>query len=292
MNYTFCFFKHLQKGRLLFAAVTIFAIATMGIQNAHAVVNWRNVGVYYENFDSLTNVEGIDSLWLDEVTLGDWYANKLTIRGDRGVVSQSKLMSYGSFGSTDRALGSHINSGVPLTNSFGLKLFNDSVDDIESFTVRYTGEQWRAKFHSGTSAERIRFTYATGNILLGLNLGSYSLAPNLDFISPNISNVGMVNGNLYENSETITFTVTGINWQQGQYLMLRFEDFTEKTGADNDGLAVDDFYFTTSENLDEFNVAHTGVNFESVPEPGTIGLFGVAAVAALIAAKRRKMRAA
>jgi hypothetical protein len=283
----------LLKGRVPIAALMTFAMTVICAQNANAVVDWENIGVYYQDFDSLSNVEGTESLWLDELTIPDWYSNKLFIRPDRGVYNTpSKFLSYGSMGSTDRALGSHIYSSVPISNIFGIKLFNDSADDLDSFTVRYTGEQWRAKTYTGSTTEKLRFTYAIGNALVGINLGLYVNQPALDFISPNLTNVGAVNGNLDENSDTMTYTVTGINWRKGDYLMLRWEDYTEKTGVDNDGLAIDDFYFTTSADLDEFNVSHTGINFESVPEPSTIGLFSIAAVGALIAAKRRKMRVA
>jgi hypothetical protein len=287
------FINRLRKDRMLVVALTIFAVAAICTKSAYAVVEWKNIGVYYQNFDDLINVEGVDTTWTDESTIVDWYSNKYSIRADRGVYyTPSKLMSYGSMGSTDRALGGHIYSSVPISITNGIKLFNDSADDLDSFTVRYTGEQWRAKTYTGSTTEKLRFSYAIGTSGIGIGTGLYVNQPALDFISPNLTNSGAVNGNLAANSETLTYTVTGINWRKGDYLMLRWEDYTERTGVDNDGLAIDDFYFTTSQDLNEFNVSHNGINFESVPEPSTIGLFGIVAVGALVAAKRRKTRIA
>jgi hypothetical protein len=75
-----------------------------------------------------------------------------------------------------------------------------------------------------------------------------------------------VDGNATGNRQTITATVTGLNWQPGQDLWIRWADLND---AGNDhGLAIDD------------------LNFSAVPEPGALALAMFAAIG-LYSGRRR-----
>ena len=181
----------------------------------------------------------------------------------------SSIVSYGSNGSTDRALGAI--SGTDGTNlgavGFGLLLHNNSGATINTVYVQYKGEQWRngggagpqsisfsygisagtasTSFLSGTTVELQLGTPGTGGGTsvasgFGANATWFTGPGGSTFTAPiNGGTAGALDGNAAANSSTQTFALTGLNLTANQYLMLRWIDAND-SGAPDHGLAIDD----------------------------------------------------
>jgi hypothetical protein len=236
--------------------------------SASGQVVLTNLGVpVSENFNILANT-GTSSLmplgWaFDEAgTL----ANGLYTAGT-GSSNVGDTYSFGSAGSIERALGSILSGS--LTPQFGAAFLNNTGSTITSFTISYTGEQWRL----GTTgrADRLDFQFSTSATLANfLTTGTYSDFNALDFNSPNtLGTVGALDGNSAGNRTALTTVMSGLNVPQGANFFIRWQDF-DATGAD-DGLGIDDFSITPT----------------SVPEPSSLFLVGLAGYAAW----RRRKRA-
>jgi len=170
-------------------------------------------------------------------------------------------ISFGTASEADRALGGLATSNVAA--GFGLTLTNTSASTFQSFTLSYTGEQWR----DGGAAEADKLSFAYG-VNSALDSASLVSAASLDFIAPITNNDdAALNGNLAANRRAISATVTGLQWAPGQTLVLRWTD-ADITGQD-DGLAIDGLTFSAA-----------------VPEPTTAGVAMMAA--GVMAARRRR----
>jgi len=155
-----------------------------------------------------------------------------------GSANNGAAYSYGSASSSDRALGS-VGSGS-VSSRFGLVLVNDSGSAITSFTVSYTGEQWR---RGSAAANKLTFSYGVG--ATDINTGTFFNVTDLDFTAPNTTGTSIaIDGNAAGNRTAISFEVTGVNWGTGQTLVLRWTD-VDDTGSD-DGVAIDDLTFAIS----------------------------------------------
>ena len=131
------------------AACAFFAITR---QVASAPLAYSG-GDYVQSFDSLSNLPGDTSFPApgpnDVPNLAGWSFARLagtntTINfqvDDGSSTEKGQVGSWGISGSTDRALGSC--ATTPSTPNFGLQLTNNSTNTFNSFTLSYTGEQWR-----------------------------------------------------------------------------------------------------------------------------------------------------
>lgn len=152
--------------------------------------------------------------------------------------------SFGAAAASERALGTLLSGTVG--SAMGVTFVNNTGATISEFTVTYTGEQWRYGGTVGT--DRLIFEYAVGGS--SLTSGTFTAATALDFSSPIRGTgtaaggtAGALNGNALANTAYLSATVTGLNWTAGQTLVLRWSDFN--VAGSDDGLAVDDFSFTT-----------------------------------------------
>jgi uncharacterized protein len=250
---TLHFFKSLG-GLSLLAFVTML-VATS--RSGFADISYTSVGAaYFQNFDGLSQT-GNSNAWTDNSTLPGWYSNMTSYRASTGNSAVAAMYSFGT--SSDRALGGVATS---LTDPirFSLGLINNTGLTIDTFTVTYDGEQWRRA--NNTNQHQLSFDYMIGT---GLSISStgYISVPQLDFVGPITGTTGgAIDGNLAVNRVSgITFTVTGVNWNPGEQLRLRWTDLIE-TGL-NHGLAIDNFSF---------------VGTVSVPEPSAAGLMLMATV--------------
>jgi hypothetical protein len=166
-----------------------------------------------------------------------------------------------------------------------LRLVNDTNRVVTSFTVGFRGEQWRT---SGNGVSSLVFDYG----LFAAGQGSYATtAPyvtgqqtsGLTFTSPvGTGTPRELNGNgtttsgstTVNNFQSLAGTIDNIEWKPGQELWLRWTN--NQTGGADNGLAIDDLE----------------LNFYSVtiPEPGTLALLplGALALAGAVAARRRR----
>lgn len=268
--------RHLTQ--LLTCPLLIFlfahpASAQITIVTSGASSGQINVGgTYTQNFDSLAS-SGTNVAWSDNTTLTGWYSSRTSYNASTGSSTSGSLYSFGSSGSTDRALGSLAASST--TYLYGLRLVNATDGDLDHFSVTYDGEQWRAAT-SQASAQTVAFEYqiftaGSGSITAASGWTSLSA---LGFTSPVTNGSGTLDGNASANRITsLTGTATGLTLSAGSELWIRWKD-TDDTGSDH-GLAIDNFSITVG----------------AVPEPSTWAAIVGAAALALTAAWKRKTAA-
>jgi len=149
----------------------------------------------------------------------------------------------------------------------GWRLVNGTDQAITDFTVSYVGEQWTA---NSTPERSLEFAYQVG--ATGLTGGTWTSVSALDFAALRFSEGSPVtlNGSLPENSTAIgAVTISGVNWQPGQELWLRWTH--EGSVSVSHTLGIDD------------------VTVTAIPEPATYALAsGLLALGAVFL--RRRMR--
>ncbi|MFN5708083.1 MAG: PEP-CTERM sorting domain-containing protein [Planctomycetota bacterium] len=251
-----------------------WAVAALLLLSSHASADISYVsGTYTQDFDGLFSTgsqtvagrgpHAIQGL-LGAVGVEGWYGANPTgssanteFRAQNGSQSGNAgrgVVSFGSTGSSDRALGALPTSNQ--INSFGVIFTNDSGTTLTDLTIAFTGEQWRSG--EVNISNTLTFLYGIGS---SINDASQSYTQ-LDFSSPNISGSGALDGNDPLNQLLRSATISGLNWQAGEKLALRW-NMNEVTGQDS-GLAIDDFSFSAT----------------AVPEPSALGLLAVAGVVA------------
>ena len=201
--------------------------------------------VYTETFDSLPS-SGSSFSWIDDATIPGWFAASSTTAGfdpagiTTGSTTTGDLYSFGASGSSERALGS-IGSGAVGDFFWGLKILNNTGTTVTSFTISYTGEQWR-RASSSQQAIETQYSLSATNV----KTGTYTSIGGLGFISPDIvGSSGSRDGNNGAFRSAVgPVTVNNINWPSGSILWIRFSD-PDHSGSDH-GLAVDDFSFSVS----------------------------------------------
>ncbi|MGD9721254.1 MAG: PEP-CTERM sorting domain-containing protein [Pirellulales bacterium] len=204
---------------------------------------------------AINNVTGLTG-WQGNNVLGSSATTDFHSQdGSSGSSAGRGINSLGTNGSTERALGA-----IPTSNNinqFGLALTNNSSDTYGSFSLSYTGEQWRR----GEAGVTNTMTFAWGlaaNIDASLtDVGALSFAnPNNQAAPTQVA----IDGNDPLNQVGVAGVVNSINWAPGQTLVLRWT-MSEGSGQDN-GLAIDDLSFSAT----------------PVPEPSSMALFAVALV--------------
>lgn len=170
-----------------------------------------------------------------------------------GTSTTSFVFSYGALNSTDRALG--VLAGAARRMTFGLVLQNVTGITIPDAIVSFRGEQWRlGRSGAANPADTLSFEYRVGT---GADIttvgGAFTTFSALNFVTPTtVGTVGALNGDNVANQATLNSTINGLNWQSGDYLVLRWRD-VDDSGSDH-GMAIDDFSITT------------------IPEPTTLSL--------------------
>ena len=261
--------------------------------------------LYTQNFDSLPITPENASLqttvpWIDDSTssatqtsIPGWYLwHALNPGAESGTNGHQRLRigtgsgntgsfySFGATGATERALGSvgsttiATNPGVTNEDTrvlTALRLTNGTGQTLGSFTLTYTGEQWRDGGSTTPAPETLLFDYSLNAAAPQDTAATFTSVPSLNFTTPVFVNTGSgaaVDGNAAGNRQTLTATVSGLNWAPGTDLWLRWDD-PQRAGNDH-GVAIDDLSFTSA---------------VAVPEPGTCAsLIGVAA--AMLARRR------
>ncbi|HMS56677.1 MAG TPA: PEP-CTERM sorting domain-containing protein [Fimbriimonadaceae bacterium] len=250
---------------LAFALLTTFAVA----QRSYVT----NGSVLSENFDGLptsSSFLNLDGTWSDNTTLPGWY-RVMTSDGTPGVENRwrvddgnapgGSLYSYGSFGSSDRALGFVTSTNLPRID-VGLALRNDTGGTLTGFSLRFVGEQWR---HGTSGAQSLDFSFGIGNA--SLSSGLYTRVGALDFHAPQVSGTNSgLNGNFATNRRVIQGSINGFAWNPNEVMWLRWTG-TDHPAGDH-GLALDN------------------LEFMAVPEPGGVATLGLGVVC-LIRRKRK-----
>jgi len=256
----------------------VAAALLVAMSSAHAAVNFT--GTYSQNFDTLATT-GASNAWTNDTTLFGWSLFRqpapgtaiTTYGADTGSSNSGNFYSYGSGGSSDRAIGGLGSAGTYFGSPFStavagwiaVALQNTSGAAFSDFTVGFSGEQWRNG--GNTSAQTMVLQYGFGNSFSAVTWTAPGAAFNWSSVV-NTATAAAVDGN-------VAGLVTGVGgtvnttWNANDTLWIRW---TENNDSGNDhGLAIDNF-----------SLSATAV--AAVPEPETyamllagLGLIGFAA---------------
>jgi len=238
-----------------------------------AVVINSSEFAYAQDFSSLPST-GTTLTWTNNATIPGWYrwytGTESTLppfrdasvqaagTSNSGVASEDGFLNVGQNGSTNRALVTR--RAFNEQGAFGMVFQNNSGGALTSFSVGYTGEQWR---RHGTEATGLYFEYAivpshdagTFNILSDY---SWTRVAALTFVSPAVGTATGINGDLAANRQVIAPVTITTSVPDGHYLAIRwFQDRTNLLGAASDSrhaLGVDSMTLT------------------AIPEPATYAL--------------------
>jgi hypothetical protein len=217
--------------------------------------------VYSQDFDTLSNTAGSTT---NALTITGWYLaesgsstrNNGQYAVDTGAGNSGDTISYGSAGSTDRALGG-LRSGT-LVPTIGACFTNNTGAAITSVGISYVGEHWRIGVATRGAADRLDFQYSTD--ATSLTTGTWANVDALDYHSTVTSGaLGALDGNNAANRTAISSSITGLSIPNGATLWIRWTDFD--IASSDDGLAVDDFSLKLpGAVINEFVANHTGVD--------------------------------
>lgn len=179
-----------------------------------------------------------------------------TYNTGNGSSNQGDTYSFGSIGSTERALGGLRSSA--LEPRFGFWMTNNTGNTINAIIVSYTGEQWR--LGAIGRSDRLDFQYSLD--ATALDIGTWTDLSALDFASPTITgSIGALDGNLAANRTFVGTVINGLNIPVGGTIFFRWIDF-DPIGSD-DGLSIDDLslVITTAipASTDHYRTIATGV---------------------------------
>lgn len=251
-----------------------------------SAVQFDGVTPYQQNFDSLASTG--TPAWADDSTIPAWYAWTQTPGGSPTTYTADNgqnvigLLSEGS-DATDRALGSRNANGTGEIR-YGVVLQNKSGAVINQINVAYLGEQWRQDTSGQPTAtfdDKLTVTFkiqstdpATQTAGTALSTSGFTATSGLNFDSPQPQMSGTtgatpLNGDDPANQTAVSGSISGITWNPGQFLILRWSDLNI-TGNDNT-LAIDNL----------------SVSPVSVPEPATASLLGLGLLLPLSRRNRR-----
>ncbi len=219
---------------ILLAGSIVAAIHLHGQIPLSSLLNFT----YTQNFDSLAS-SGTGHSWVNNSTIPGWYLSRTTYNAGTGADSAVSAYSFGSAGSTDRALGSVAGATTPAgAIGYGITFYNDTARAYPGFDVLFTGEQWRRT--GNNDPQRLQFGYKIGSSLMisPLDAGFSSVA-SLDFVTPITGTPALaLDGNLPANIEELAAALTfSQSLDPGEYIMFTWVDVGDPN-ADH-GLAID-----------------------------------------------------
>lgn len=272
--------QNITKAAPAAALATAACLALMAPLAAQATISLATpASTYSQNFDSLATT-GATVAWVNNSTLAGW--SLFTGAGtaipsyaaNNGGSNTGAFISYGSTGSSERALGGLASGGTyfgspasgAVAGYIALGLTNSSGIAFESFTLNFDGEQWRNG--GNTSAQTMALQYGFGDSFGAVS--SWLNAPAaFSFSSPiATATAAAIDGNVAGLVGGLGGTVS-VNWAPDATLWLRWVEVNDP-GNDH-GLAIDNLSFSVT----------------PVPEPGTTALW-LAGLAALGLLARRR----
>ncbi len=222
-------------------ALIALAIASATVSRADAAcVSLSSSSAYSQNFDSLANsgsstTNDPPSGWAILETGTSARVNQ-QYAIDNGGSTTGDTYSYGSTGSSDRALGTLL-SGT-ITPVFGACFTNNTGSTIQSVAISYNGEEWRL----GTASRTDQLVFEYSASATSLSTGTWTGVSALNFTTPATTTTGAKDGNAAANRTALSSSISGLNLANGATVWIRWRD-TDASGSD-DGLAVDDFSLT------------------------------------------------
>ncbi len=248
-----------------FSTLLVGAAATLlGAAPALAQVSLTGFAPYTQNFNSLPTSTA-QANFVNNSTLPGVYAQAmLTGLGaypggtspvpyygnDGGQSTDANYYSFGTIGSTDRALGgiatTFIANGYPLTGTgyVAMRFKNQTGRPIANLEVSYAMEQW---YNSGkVDKAQVGFDYQVlSSAFTGaMEAGIWTPEPALGVAAPSTATtIASKNGNAPANRRVLTATLRGLNLAVGQEIVLRWKYVLNKDTNGN-GLAIDDVTVT------------------------------------------------
>ncbi len=248
--------------------IITISLAMVSIAGLNAQIAYNTVGgLYSEDFDGLISTGNVANVFSSVVgtqaaipNLAGWQGAKIGGNGtnatnftaDTGSGTAGGLYSYGSTGSSDRALGA-LASGTNIM-AFGASFTNNTGVTLTSVTITFDTEFWRSStmsqnihsFYWGLSSSGITNTdFLNNNLMTALT--------SLDLVGPSpVTSNGALDGNLSANRIAgVTATINTL-WNPGDTLFIAWRDANEQ--GNDAGLAIDNFTMT------------------AIPEPSTYAL--------------------
>ena len=262
---------------LLTALIALVVVLNNSIQGQITYTG----GTYTQNFDTLAST-GTNNPWTNNVTLPGWYLFRQpspgtplnTYNASDGSNNAGSFYSFGSVGSNERALGAIGSGGAYWGNPgsgatagwMAVAFTINTPAAVNSFTISYTGEQWR---DANTNAQDLQLEWGVGATFGGVATWT---APGgtFNFTSPQTSGTaGALDGNLAANRVTNLGGTVNTTLNIGDTLWIRWR-VLNAPGNDH-GLAIDDFSFSTT----------------LIPEPQHYAIFLAVLLALVILIRRR-----
>lgn len=163
---------------------------------------------------------------------------------------EANYYSFGTAGSTDRALGgiatTFYSNGYPLTGNgyVAMRFVNNTGRTIANLEVSYAMEQW---YNSGkVDKAQLAFDYQVPATTFGgmMEVGAWTNVPALGVAAPSTATmVASKNGNAPANRRVLSATINNLNLAVGKEVVLRWKYVMNKDSNGN-GLSVDDVTVT------------------------------------------------
>jgi uncharacterized protein len=228
----------------------VFALLALTVgPAAQAQISLTTLGVpVTENFNGLSSVVATGVAWTDNTTVPGFYSTRTTYNVATGSSNAGALYSFGVAGVnpvTDRALGG-IASGGTGTFYWAARYVNNTGATVNSFTVAFTGEQWRDGGNATPVSQPMVFNYQVANAGVITDADTpatgWLTAAALDFTSPVFTTTAVaLDGNAAANRTAKNATLS-VNVAPGQEIWIRWIDVND--GGNDHGLAVDDLSVT------------------------------------------------
>jgi hypothetical protein len=248
--------------------VLLLAIPFVG---SAAVLYSTSGGTYSENFDAPVGVSGSGSFtWTDDTTIPGWYSENaaagLNSQYSGGISSTQLLYSFrysaADVGAgSDRAFGTRTTSAGTFSYAFGIT--NDTGSTLTSADVDFVSALWRTPNNNQADSLTVGYAITTSDPWTGL---SYTTVTDLNSSITQGATGGGVNADPNDSGlfTAKSATISGLTWNDGDTLYLRFVD-----GNGAGAWGVDNFAIT------------------AIPEPGSLALVGLALGALLMFRRRR-----
>ena len=266
----------------------LVVIVFCGLTSKAQSISYGTIGsTYTQNFDILkpttsatTTTIGTTAAGPYEIlnskgftTSGDvtgWFASaaagtNVLFRIDDGTSNTGSIYSSGISGNTNRTL-SCLASGT-ITGRIGAVIKNTTGSTLSYATLAFIAKQWRTA--SALGVQNLFFSYQIVSSAPSINATTgWTSVSNLDAISTvSATDNSKRNGNLSANQTPISYTLSGLSWASGSFLVIRWDDIDD-TGSDSE-IGIDSVRFSASNSCSapispSYNVVTSGISNDQV----------------------------
>jgi hypothetical protein len=221
-------------------ALSLFFVAVASQRASAQLCVQLNSTTYTQNFNSLaaTGTSNTANTLPTGFAFSEAGGN-ITYEAGDGLNSTGNTYSFGTTGSSERALGEVTTASVQST--VGACFVNNTGSAIMSALVGYTGEQWRVGTTGGV-VDRLDFQFSTNATAVNDSGATWTNVDGLDFTTPNnTSAAGPINGNSAANRTVFAPTAITPATAIAAHATFFVRWLPSNITGANDGLAIDDF---------------------------------------------------